>query len=57
MPSSVRSPLRQWLRSGGGSGRGRRSAYALLSVPLGVLCAALFGGLVASAVLAVQGVP
>lgn len=56
MPSAAASPVRRWLRSGGGPGRGRRALYALLSVPLGVVYAALFGALVAAAVLAVQGV-
>ena len=56
MPSAARSSVRGWLRSAGGPGRGRRALYALLSVPLGALYAALFAGLVASAVLAVQGV-
>ena len=56
MPSTVRPRVRRWLRSAGGPGRGRRAAYALLSVPLGAVYAALFAGLLASAVLAVQGV-
>ena len=56
MPSSPRSQVWRWLRPDGGPGPGRRAAYALLSVPLGLAYAALFGGLVASAVLAVQGV-
>ena len=56
MPSANHSPVRGWLRSAGGPGRGRRALYALLSVPLGAVYAALFAGLVASAVLAVQGV-
>ena len=56
MPSAARASVRGWLRSAGGPGRGRRALYALLSVPLGALYAALFAGLVTSAVLAVQGV-
>ena len=57
MPSTVRAPVRGWLRAtAGGPGRGRRALYALLSVPLGVVYVALFAGLVTSAVLAVQGV-
>ena len=56
MPSSAASPLRRWLRSAAGPGRGRRALYALLSVPLALAYAALFAGLVTSAVLAVQGV-
>jgi signal transduction histidine kinase len=52
----MRSRLRRWLRSATGDGRGRRALYCLLSVPLGAMYAALIAGLVASAVLAVQGV-
>ena len=51
--SSAPSPLRRWVRSATGPGRGRRALYALLSVPLAAVYAALFAGLVASAVLAV----
>ena len=56
MPSRVPSPVRRWLLSAAGPDRGRRASYALLSVPLAVVYAALFAGLLASAVLAVQGV-
>ena len=56
MPSLLRPAVRPWLRSAVGPGRGRRGLYALLGVPLAAVYAALFAGLVASAVLAVQGV-
>lgn len=37
-------------------GLGRRLAYALVGLPLGVVYAALFGGVVAAAILAVYGI-